>query len=40
MGNCYMQHTMFTSDTMSMLAMSIFIPTATGAPDGEKGKLL
>lgn len=25
-------HTMFTSDTMSMLAMSIFMPTATGAP--------
>lgn len=23
---------MFTSDTMSMLAMSMFIPTATGAP--------
>lgn len=27
--------TMLTSETMSMLAMSIFIPTATGAPVKE-----
>lgn len=34
--------TMLTSDTMSMLAMSMFMPTATGAPvkEGRKQALI
>lgn len=31
--------TMLTSDTMSMLEMSMFIPTATGAPVGGEDAL-
>lgn len=31
---------MLTSETMSMLAMSMFIPTATGAPVREKQALI
>lgn len=31
---------MFTSETMSMLATSILIPTSTGGPTGEVGHIM
>lgn len=32
--------TMLTSDTMSMLAMSMLMPTSTGAPAGNHGRVM